>query len=119
MIGLSGEPGYGSLKDLGVRSPRQVELKDGQGLTFRAFWMRSRRTRSWCCCSAAAAIDWRPSLSVGELNAAISAIHAARPARYPARMVDNCYGEFTDSAEPAADLMAGSLIKNPGGGLAP
>ena len=34
-------------------------------------------------------------------------------------MVDNCYGEFTNPEEPRADLMAGSLIKNPGGGLAP
>ena len=34
-------------------------------------------------------------------------------------MVDNCYGEFTDEREPRADLLAGSLIKNPGGGLAP
>src|SRR5699024_2250861 len=33
--------------------------------------------------------------------------------------VDNCYGEFTDASEPRADLLAGSLIKNPGGGLAP
>ena len=34
-------------------------------------------------------------------------------------MVDNCYGEFTNAEEPHADLMAGSLIKNPGGGIAP
>ena len=95
---------------------RQVELKDGkidvQGildvLAPNAKLVLLQRSRGY---------DWRPSLSVAELNAAISAIHAARPD--VCVMVDNCYGEFTDSAEPAADLMAGSLIKNPGGGLAP
>ena len=61
--------------------------------------------------------DWRPSLSVAELNAAIDRIHEKQPDTCV--MVDNCYGEFTDCAEPRADLMAGSLIKNPGGGIAP
>ena len=115
VIGLSGEPGYGSLKDLGV-DYRQVELKDGKidvqgildALAPNAKLVLLQRSRGY---------DWRPSLSVGELNAAISAIHTARAD--VCVMVDNCYGEFTDSAEPAADLMAGSLIKNPGGGLAP
>ena len=61
--------------------------------------------------------DWRPSLSVGQIDAAIEAIHSARPD--VCVMVDDCYGEFTDVREPRADLLAGSLIKNPGGGLAP
>lgn len=47
----------------------------------------------------------------------IEAIHRLRPD--VCVMVDNCYGEFTDQREPRADLLAGSLIKNPGGGLAP
>ena len=61
--------------------------------------------------------DWRPSLSVAELNEAIDAIHEKRPDTCV--MVDNCYGEFTNAEEPRADLMAGSMIKNPGGGIAP
>ena len=115
IIGISGEAGFGSLKDLGV-DYRQVELQDGKididgiiaALTPNAKLVLLQRSRGY---------DWRPSLSVAELNAAIDAIHAVRPD--VCVMVDNCYGEFTDKEEPRADLMAGSLIKNPGGGLAP
>ena len=59
----------------------------------------------------------RPALQVGQLNAAIDTIKAVNPAA--ACVVDNCYGEFTQECEPRGDLLAGSLIKNPGGGLAP
>lgn len=64
--------------------------------------------------------EFRPSLSVGEIGALCRA--ASRRAPGAVRMVDNCYGEFTQAEEPleeGADLIAGSLIKNPGGGLAP
>ena len=59
----------------------------------------------------------RPALSVKQLNAVIEAVHEANPGA--ACVVDNCYGEFTERTEPKGDLLAGSLIKNPGGGLAP
>ncbi len=62
----------------------------------------------------------RPALSVSAIGDICRAVHEVNPA---ARVVvDNCYGEFTDVIEPCdvgADLIAGSLIKNPGGGLAP
>ena len=63
--------------------------------------------------------DQRPSLTVTQIEQAIKAIKA----KYPEVIifVDNCYGEFVERREPiecGADLMAGSLIKNPGGGLA-
>lgn len=64
--------------------------------------------------------DWRPSLPVAEIASLCNAIHAARP-ELPV-VVDNCYGELVEESEPAAlgaDAMAGSLIKNLGGGLAP
>ncbi len=64
--------------------------------------------------------DFRHSLSVQEIGAITQAVHAVRPDVVV--MVDNCYGEFTQTVEPAdvgADLVVGSLIKNPGGGLAP
>lgn len=62
----------------------------------------------------------RPSLSVEEIGAICDAIHSVR--RDVAILVDNCYGEFVEEKEPTevgADLVMGSLIKNPGGGLAP
>lgn len=62
----------------------------------------------------------RPSLSVARIAEIIKAVKAARPDIIA--FVDNCYGEFVESSEPVeagADLMAGSLIKNPGAGIAP
>ncbi|MGM9522094.1 MAG: aminotransferase class I/II-fold pyridoxal phosphate-dependent enzyme [Oscillospiraceae bacterium] len=62
----------------------------------------------------------RPALSVKQIGDICSAVHEVNP--HAAVIVDNCYGEFTEFLEPTqagADLIAGSLIKNPGGGLAP
>lgn len=62
----------------------------------------------------------RKSLSIDEIERIIKAVKSVNPSAYI--MVDNCYGEFTDIKEPThvgADIIAGSLIKNPGGGLAP
>lgn len=61
----------------------------------------------------------RPSLRVAEIGELIAAVKAVRPDVVV--FVDNCYGEFVEETEPTAvgaDLMAGSLIKNPGGGIA-
>ena len=115
VIGIAGEPGCGSLKDFGV-SYRQVDIKDGgidvegvlNALTDDVKLVLIQRSRGY---------DWRASLSVAQINEAIDAIHAKKPD--VCVMVDNCYGEFTNAEEPRADLMAGSLIKNPGGGIAP
>ena len=115
VIGIAGTPGNGSLADFGVQY-RQVELQNGKidipaildALTPEVKLVLLQRSRGY---------DWRPSLSVAELNAAIDAIHTRQP--NVCVMVDNCYGEFTNAEEPRADLMAGSLIKNPGGGIAP
>lgn len=62
----------------------------------------------------------RPTLSVTKIGEAIKAIKEVNPAIIV--MVDNCYGEFVETIEPSdvgADMVVGSLIKNPGGGLAP
>lgn len=64
--------------------------------------------------------DWRPSLSLTQIGEICAAIRAKNPAA--AILVDNCYGEFTCADEPlsvGADIIVGSLIKNPGGGIAP
>ncbi len=66
--------------------------------------------------------DQRPTLSVSQIEAIGQAIKSVSP--HTVVIVDNCYGEFTEAAEPNTsgpyiDLLCGSLIKNPGGGLAP
>ena len=64
--------------------------------------------------------DARRALTVGEIGEIVRTVKSVSPGT--ACVVDNCYGEFTDTVEPTmagADLIAGSLIKNPGGGLAP
>lgn len=62
----------------------------------------------------------RPALSVETIGKIVSAVRRVNPEAHI--LVDNCYGEFTQETEPCsvgADLIAGSLIKNPGGGIAP
>ena len=62
----------------------------------------------------------RPTFSVQQIGALISFVKSIRPDIIC--MVDNCYGEFVETQEPSdvgADMVVGSLIKNPGGGLAP
>lgn len=62
---------------------------------------------------------WRPSYTIADMEPAIALIKKKRPDVVV--MVDNCYGEFAETTEPTqigADIVAGSLIKNPGGGLA-
>lgn len=63
---------------------------------------------------------WRQSFSPNDLQPVFQRIHDAAP--WTIIVVDNCYGEFTQAIEPTAvgaDIIAGSLIKNPGGGIAP
>ncbi|ABO50401.1 aluminum resistance family protein [Desulforamulus reducens MI-1] len=109
----------GSLKDLGI-SYNQVELTpegtlDWEGieaaLNPRTRVMLVQRSRGYA---------WRPSLTMAELQKLINYIKKRAPQVYV--FVDNCYGELVETLEPTAigaDLIAGSLMKNPGGGLAP
>ena len=63
--------------------------------------------------------DWRPAISIESLRKVTELVHGIDPSIIV--MLDNCYGEFVDITEPTefgVDVMAGSLIKNPGGGLA-
>ncbi|MBQ3291746.1 MAG: methionine gamma-lyase family protein [Mogibacterium sp.] len=63
--------------------------------------------------------DWRPAISLKSIKAVTEMVHSIDPSIIV--MLDNCYGEFVDTIEPTdfgVDVMAGSLIKNPGGGLA-
>jgi cystathionine beta-lyase family protein involved in aluminum resistance len=116
VIGLTGNRGDGSLRELGVAYSQTELTEDGAldlpqilaNLTDDVKLVLIQRSRGYA---------WRPSLRVSEINEAIDAIHKKRPD--VCVMVDNCYGEFMESEEPRADLIAGSLIKNPGGGIAP
>ena len=113
------DKGHGSLRDYGVEY-RQVELLDNKpdlrGLSEAAADPRVKavliqRSRGYAT---------RDSLSVEEIGELCRVIRSANPGA--AILVDNCYGEFVEPSEPThagADLVVGSLIKNPGGGLAP
>ncbi len=121
VIGITGKAGQGSLKDYGI-GYRQVDLMpDGSVDVEKVVRLLNevpairlvelQRSRGY---------DMRPTMSVQQLQETAAAIHAVRPDVVV--MVDNCYGEFTEEKEPGevgVDLIAGSMIKNPGGGLAP
>lgn len=116
VIGI--RPRSGSLQDFGV-TYRQVDLlEDGTpdyagieaSLTPATKVVEIQRSRGY---------SYRASFSVEEIGRIIRTVKAKRPDVYV--LVDNCYGEFVERLEPTqvgADLMVGSLIKNPGGGLA-
>ena len=118
VIGVS-DKGPGSLKDWGVEY-RQVDLLDNKpdlaGMARAASDPKVKavliqRSRGYAT---------RASLSVDEIGEMCAVIKKANP--NAAVLVDNCYGEFVEEREPTqvgADLVVGSLIKNPGGGLAP
>ena len=118
-IGIRGN-GFGSLKFYGIEY-QQIELDinggpDYQGITEacknpNVTAVLIQRSRGYAS---------RKALTVDEIDQMICTVREVRPDIHV--MVDNCYGEFTDIREPGhvgADLMAGSLIKNPGGGVAP
>ncbi|MDR2088090.1 MAG: methionine gamma-lyase family protein [Clostridiales Family XIII bacterium] len=117
VIGLRGE-GMGSLADFGV-SYKQVELTREGRIDFDALRAAiSDRTRM-VCLQRATGYAWRRAIAIDEIGEWARFVKNLRADLIC--MVDNCYGEFLDYLEPTevgADLMAGSLIKNPGGGLA-
>ncbi|WP_028983047.1 aminotransferase class I/II-fold pyridoxal phosphate-dependent enzyme [Sporolactobacillus terrae] len=116
VIGLT-EESHGSLKDFGIGF-RHVPLKNGCIDTETVNRMIAPNTKM-IGIQRSCGYDQRPSLHVAQIGEAIAAIKKLHPSIVV--FVDNCYGEFTETKEPChvgADLMAGSLIKNPGGGIA-
>ncbi|MBC8576106.1 aminotransferase class I/II-fold pyridoxal phosphate-dependent enzyme [Yanshouia hominis] len=106
----------GSLSDWGVRY-RQIGLKSGKIDLVEA--ADAAKSAAVAYIQRSRGYSLRPSLSVEEIAEAVRVVKASNPGILV--MVDNCYGEFTERAEPTeagADLIAGSLIKNPGGGVA-
>ena len=118
VIGTGNSTPPGSLKETGVGFDC-VELKDGKidveaveaAITEKTSLIIAQRSRGYA---------WRPSLMPEAFAELAGMIHARHPDIR--LMVDNCYGEFVCGDEPTdygADLCVGSLIKNPGGGIAP
>lgn len=114
---ITGE-GNGSLKDFKV-SYRQLDLKNGK-IDLEKIKEYIKDNTKLIFIGRSRGYEWRYALSVEEIAQAVKEIRAVKSD--VCIMVDNCYGEFMDYSEPTevgVDIMAGSLIKNPGGGLAP
>jgi len=111
--------GQGSLAEYGIRYAQIDLLEDGRLDLERISTCVSAERPRMIYIQRSSGYSWRRSLTVSEIAGMIRHIKAIDPDVIV--MVDNCYGEFIDVLEPTsvgADLMAGSLIKNPGGGLA-
>ena len=122
LIGVLGIDGHvdGSLKDFGVNYD-EVKLKsDGTpDLTEIESALKSKKY-AVAYIQRSRGYSLRPSLSVEKIGELAKLVKKISPETVV--MVDNCYGEFVEEKEPlevGADIMAGSLIKNPGGGIAP
>ncbi|MBQ9264874.1 MAG: methionine gamma-lyase family protein [Clostridia bacterium] len=119
VIGLSGNA-VGNLKEMGV-SYSQVEMTEGQTkIDVQGVLNAIRENTKVILIQRSRGYAWRASLQPQDMKELIDAVHAVRPDMFI--MVDNCYGEFIRENEPThfgADVCVGSLIKNPGGGLAP
>ena len=121
VIGIAGTPGNGSLRDFGVDYAQTDLTPDGKfnfaeiedklrTLGSRAKMVFVQRSKGYLN---------RKTLSVDEIGELVKFVKNINPETYV--VVDNCYGEFVETKEPCAvgaDLVIGSLIKNPGGGMA-
>lgn len=108
----------GTIRDYGIVY-KEVALGDDLDVDLEA--IRNAVTPATCVVAMqrSTGYDWRPAISLKSLKAVTELVHEINPSIIV--MLDNCYGEFVDITEPTdfgVDVMAGSLIKNPGGGLA-
>ncbi|WP_025680102.1 aminotransferase class I/II-fold pyridoxal phosphate-dependent enzyme [Paenibacillus massiliensis] len=110
--------GTGSLADFGIRY-REVALQADGEIDWSAVQQAISPTTKVIGIQRSRGYDWRASFTVAQIAEMIQQVKEMKPDVIV--FVDNCYGEFTEKQEPTdvgADLMAGSLIKNPGGGIA-
>ena len=117
VIGI--RPSKGSLAEYGI-TYRQVELLPDGRMDIEGIKKAIRPETRMCEIQRSKGYQTRPTFSVDEIGEAIKAVKAINPDIIC--MVDNCYGEFVETKEPSdvgADMCVGSLIKNPGGGIAP
>ena len=117
VIGI--RPSRGSLAEYGI-SYRQVDLLEDGAFDYERIRTAINEKTKLVTIQRSKGYQTRPTLSVTRIGELISFIKEIKPDVLC--MVDNCYGEFVETMEPSdvgADLVVGSLIKNPGGGLAP
>ena len=109
----------GSLVDLGI-TYSQVDLTESGKINYNEITKKINSKTKLVLIQRSTGYSWRPALSLEDIEYTIKFIKIINPEIVC--MVDNCYGEFIDFKEPTevgADIIAGSLIKNPGGGIAP
>lgn len=119
VIGIKDNNAPGSLKEYGI-TYRQVDLLADGSFDFDGIRAAINERTKLVTIQRSKGYATRPTLSVERIGELISFIKSVKPEIIC--MVDNCYGEFVEKKEPTqagADLCVGSLIKNPGGGLAP
>lgn len=130
MLSVTGEPydtlhdvicgeGIGSLKDFGV-TYKSLPLKNGKIDIQKVLKIIKESKIAMLYIQRSRGYEWRDSLNVQTIGEFISTVRSA--GYEDCIFVDNCYGEFVEEKEPTdvgADVICGSLIKNPGGGLAP
>lgn len=117
VIGI--RPSKGSLKEYGI-TYAQVDLLPGDEFDYEGIKKAINERTRLVTIQRSKGYQTRKTFSVSEIARLIKYIKEIKPDVLC--MVDDCYGEFTELSEPSefgADMMVGSLIKNPGGGLAP
>lgn len=117
VIGI--RPSVGSLREYGV-TYRQVDLTADKGFDWDGIREAINSRTKLVTIQRSKGYETRPTLSPEQIGELIAFVKSIKPDVIC--MVDNCYGEFVDLTEPSdygADMIVGSLIKNPGGGLAP
>lgn len=117
VIGIRGQ-GKGSLKEFGV-TYRQVDLLPDGSIDLEGVREAINDRTKMMCVQRATGYAWRKAITIPQIEEWASLVKSVNPEIIT--MADNCYGEFLDVKEPTdagVDVMAGSLIKNPGGGIA-
>ncbi|MBP3324334.1 MAG: aminotransferase class V-fold PLP-dependent enzyme [Clostridia bacterium] len=118
VIGITGS-GMGSLKEFGVEYS-EIDLKEDGTVDLEAIKNTVDDSYKMVYIQRSRGYSLRPSLRIKEIEAIVKTVRSKT--KKAIIMVDNCYGEFTELLEPTevgCDMMAGSLIKNAGGGIAP
>ncbi len=114
VIGLRGS-NQGSLRDFGI-AYRQLELTEAGAIDWQALATAIRPETRLVLIQRSCGYAWRSSLAIADIEKIVYLVKKQNP--NTVCFVDNCYGEFVEDREPpavGADLIAGSLIKNPGG----
>ena len=117
VIGIRGEQ-KGSLKEYGI-TYQQIDLTERGEINVDLLIHSISNKTKMIFMQRSTGYDWRKALTMEDIKQTVQRVKALHPNIII--MVDNCYGEFLDILEPTevgVDVMAGSLIKNPGGGLA-